>query len=613
MRWTVTGSRARERAVYGEVLGGADDLGALDGSALAAVPGQRVRELEMVGDIVGRQLAQLAVVGLDRHRQPAGVYGLHGPPGAVVDVVLAVVSARDDAVAHRHLQASELHSLAQLAPALPPGPSLLVEARARGVVAGDHDRLFDPHPFNVGPPGGHGRLLGRLRAAVVNHQRPPPLFEPDPGVRPVLVQLGQCSALGGVALPHNLAQLVCTQPLRKRAEPPARRDARQLARVPDRHHLYALAMGGGKHARADPGRGHPGLVDQQHRRSRSESLAVAQILDQSMQRARWHAGAARQLARRPPGRCRPHHPIARAPIDRRQRPRHRGLARPSQRLDHIHPIPARCDVAHRRCLFVTQPRGERSERILDHLRRDCSRAGALAAHGVENDPSLARQQTVGGVALSGFVRNGDDVAARQEPFDRAADLLGFQAVGMRGGELSHRVARFEAVALRGQPGRPGQQRSRTFDIDGPRRGPLTIARQCGQLVLTEPVLGRLRPHPFAPWRQRHRVVLRLAGGQRGLLRRLPPRPILGLQPLEDLGPPARKVGEHATRHALEFGHPVAHLAPPGPGQPLAHRRPQVRLIERAGGLGVLEDRIPMQCRPSPILSTGEVGRHHVRV
>ena len=183
--------------------GVADDLGALDGRALAAVSGQRVGVLEVLGDIVDRQLAQLAVVGLDRHRQPVEVDGSHGAAGAVVDVALAVVATRDHAVAHRHLELADLDPLAQLAPALAPRPSLVVEARAGVVVAGDHDRLLDPHLVHVGPPGGHGRLLGRLRAAVVNHQLARALFEPDPASGWRVVQLGQRAALGRIALAHD--------------------------------------------------------------------------------------------------------------------------------------------------------------------------------------------------------------------------------------------------------------------------------------------------------------------------------------------------------------------------------------------------------------------------
>ncbi len=278
--------------LVGKGLRGADDLGALDGRPLAAVSGQRVGVLEVLGDIVDRQLAQVAVVGLDRHPEPFEVDGSHGAACAVVDVALAVVTARDNAVAHRHLELAELDPLAQFAPALAPYPSLVVEARAGDVIAGDHDRLLDAHPVHVGPPGGHGRLLGRLRAAVVNHQLAPSLFESDPRVWPARVQFGQRGALGRIALPHDVAQLVPAEPSRERAQPTAGLDARELARVADRHHLYPLRMGGGEHAGADPGRGHAGLVDQQHRRSRSESLAVAQVIDESVKRARRHTGAA---------------------------------------------------------------------------------------------------------------------------------------------------------------------------------------------------------------------------------------------------------------------------------------------------------------------------------
>jgi hypothetical protein len=105
-----------------EVLRCADSLGALDGGALAAVYGQRVGVLEMLGHIAGRQLAQPAVIGMDRHPQPVGVDGAHGAAGAAVDVVVAVVATRDDAVAHRDLELAERDPLTQLAVALAPMP-----------------------------------------------------------------------------------------------------------------------------------------------------------------------------------------------------------------------------------------------------------------------------------------------------------------------------------------------------------------------------------------------------------------------------------------------------------------------------------------------------------
>jgi hypothetical protein len=117
------------------------------------------------------------------------------------------------------------------------------------------------------------------------------------------------------------------------------------------------------------------------------------MVDEAVERARWHTGTTRQLARRPPGWRGPHHPVARALIDRGQRPRHRGLARPRQRLDHIDGISARRDRPHHCCLFVAQRCGQRREGIVDELCGHGSRTGALPAHNVDHEPSLARQQT----------------------------------------------------------------------------------------------------------------------------------------------------------------------------------------------------------------------------
>jgi hypothetical protein len=300
----------------------------------------------------------------------------------------------------------------------------------------------------------------------MDHQLPPRPFQPDPNVRLARVQLGQRVALGRVALPHDLAQLVRAEPLRQRGEPTARLDARELARIPDGDHLYVLGMRGGKHAGADPGRSHAGLVDQHHRPSRAQPLAMAQILGESMEGARGHARAAGQLARRPSRRRRPHHPIARPRIDRGQRPRHRRLARARQRLDDVHRVSARRDRPYHGRLLVAQRCGQRREGTVNELSRHGSRTGALAAHGVDDDPSLARQQTGGGVPpRTERVRDRHDVVARQEPVGRPLDLAGRRAVGMSGGQLGHRVTRFEAIALRRQPLGPGQERSHPVEVD----------------------------------------------------------------------------------------------------------------------------------------------------
>ena len=136
------------------------------------------------------------------------------------------------------------------------------------------------------------------------------------------------------------------------------------------------------------------------------------------------------------------------------------------------------------------------------------------------------------------------------------DLLGSGAVRMAGRDFGHRVPRLEAVALRGHASRTGQQCAQPVEVDRSGRGTLTIAGQCGQLVAAKSVFGRLCPHALAPRRQRHRVGFRQARGQRGLLRRLPARPLLGLQPFQDLRAPAREVREHAARHASSSAIPL---------------------------------------------------------
>jgi hypothetical protein len=206
----------RERGVgplVGEVLRPPDDHRPLNRRALTAVPGQRTGVLEMLGDVVGRQPANLAGVGLDGHRLRAEVDRADGAASAVVDVKLMVVAPRDHPVTDRHLETGNLDPCAQLTPGVAPCARLVVEPGPGPVVAHDHDRLLDSHLSHVSPPGGHGRLMGRLRADVVYHHLPALSLERKPPIRFAVVQLRQRDPLGGIALTDDGAELVSTQPL----------------------------------------------------------------------------------------------------------------------------------------------------------------------------------------------------------------------------------------------------------------------------------------------------------------------------------------------------------------------------------------------------------------
>jgi hypothetical protein len=231
--------------LVGEVLRPADHHRPLDRRALAAVPGQRVGVLEMLGDVVDRQLAHLAGVGLDGDRPCVEVDRADGAAGAVVDVERAVVAPRDHPVTHRRFEPANLDPFAQLALGVAPRACQVVECGAGLVVAHDHDRLLDSHLGHVGPPGGHGRPLGRVRAAVVHHQLPTRALERKPPIRLAAMQLRQRRSLHGITLPDPLPELVRTQPLRQDAEPAAGLDAGQLTRIAQRHHLDAIAISRG--------------------------------------------------------------------------------------------------------------------------------------------------------------------------------------------------------------------------------------------------------------------------------------------------------------------------------------------------------------------------------
>ena len=81
----------------GEVCGAADDGGPGEGGALGAVSGQRVGVLEVSGRVVGVDRPRLAGVGLEDDR-PVVMDCSDGGERAVIEVVPAVVAARDDAV-----------------------------------------------------------------------------------------------------------------------------------------------------------------------------------------------------------------------------------------------------------------------------------------------------------------------------------------------------------------------------------------------------------------------------------------------------------------------------------------------------------------------------------
>jgi hypothetical protein len=98
-RILVSGARTGEGGVgAGEGLWSADDEGAVDGGALAGVAGDRVGELDMVGEVMEIQPSVLAVVGPDPNGHARSVVGGDRPQGAVVDVQTAVVAASDDSV-----------------------------------------------------------------------------------------------------------------------------------------------------------------------------------------------------------------------------------------------------------------------------------------------------------------------------------------------------------------------------------------------------------------------------------------------------------------------------------------------------------------------------------
>ena len=82
--------------------------------------------------------------------------------------------------------------------------------------------------------------------------------------------------------------------------------------------------------------------------------------------------------------------------------------------------------------------------------------------------------------------------------------------------------------------------------------------------------------------------------------------------LDDLGVALREVLAHPRRHADELGDPVAHRSPLD-AERSRERVAHHRLGDRAGGLGLGEDRAHVGCAPAPVGALHPVGDHQVRV
>ena len=208
------------------------------------------------------------------------------------------------------------------------------------------------------------------------------------------------------------------------------------------------------------------------------------------------------------------------------------------------------------------------------------------------------------------------VVARQELRRGALDRVRRCPLPVRGRPRHHRLALGERVLLLGQPARSGQLAAhapRVGDLGRPRRS----EHQGGELARAESVLGRPGTHDVTPRRGVDPVALATA---RVVRDRLTPaiadldarRHQLALA-LLDLTTTRGELPQHLRRELLDLRHPVAHRPPAHPRQPLTHRGAQMRLVEVAGGLGVLVDRRGIKRRPPTVGAARHVRRHHMGV
>jgi hypothetical protein len=102
------------------------------------------------------------------------------------------------------------------------------------------------------------------------------------------VQLRQRAALTQIALAHHLGEPLHPDALTDGAHPPAGLHRRQLARVADRDHLRPGLLRGGQQPLAGARRGHPRLVEHDHRALRQ--LILLEIHQRAIQRPRRHPG-----------------------------------------------------------------------------------------------------------------------------------------------------------------------------------------------------------------------------------------------------------------------------------------------------------------------------------
>lgn len=205
-------------------------------------------------------------------REPSRAIEGDGAERAVVDVELPAVAASDDPISHRPIRMNAAGGAGlQRSAGEEPGASRVVQRRAGGVVAGDHDHLLGPVlGAELGPAvDGCG---GGVVVGGVQDDRVALRFEVRVGVS--VVQGRERRVLGRVLLAHHPMQRSTRVLGGESGEPATRLDARELAGVADRDDLDVGVLSVIEEAGGQTGGGHARLVDQHHRTRREHVAGV---------------------------------------------------------------------------------------------------------------------------------------------------------------------------------------------------------------------------------------------------------------------------------------------------------------------------------------------------
>ncbi len=555
----------------------------------------------MLCNVGGRQFAYEPRVGVDH--DTLGVEVAHRAAHAVVHVDEPIVAPADHAITDGNLDGAVGGLLAEQPESTQKLSGCGVQRCASVVIPGDHHRSCRPHrrdralPLAKCPLVCAGRVAERLDASS-------PFGPVQVMLWKTVMQSGERTALGPLALAHDLRQPKSPELAAHGVEPAAGLDGGELAGVADRDHLRACLLGRLQHARAGPGARHPCLVEDENAFLWQLVAELLQIDQQPLERARPHPGLLGELTRGAARGRHAQHLEARALVDLTQHAGGVGLAGARQRLNDGNPVPRAHRRAHRHRLLSVQRPVSTCDRTLSE--RGINDAGPLprAADRCGDQSPLAIHE----LSCRHLTPAGSDyLRTLGEPLGLAAHLANRGTLLRRGSELLQHVTLIEGVAALGQTPRARQAIAEALLVYcvSHRQAALDTlpARidQVGQLVFAESQLAGTRPHLLAPGVGLHPVALALARGERRTLsRRLRPQANPALLRLpEHLVAALGEVFEQRPFDARELGCALVHPSPLQT-ETLRDKGAQVGLVEKAGGFRSAIERRAVQRRESTV-------------